>query len=61
MPRALTAASRTSETSHLNNGTTNLYNATGDGEIAFDLSLRSAFKESGEELYEQKITTMFIG
>lgn len=51
MPRALTAASRTSATSHLNSGTTSLYNASGDGEIAFDLSLRSAFNESGDELY----------
>lgn len=50
IPKALTAASRTSTTSHRSNGTTNLYSATGDGEIAFDLSLRSAFNESGEEL-----------
>lgn len=50
MPRAFTAASRTSATSHLKSGTTSLYNATGDGDTAFDLSLLSAFSESGEEL-----------
>lgn len=49
-PNALTAASRTSATSQRNNGTTTLYSDTGDGEIAFDLSLRSAFNESGDEL-----------
>lgn len=50
IPKAFTAASRTSATSHLSSGTTNLYRATGDGEIVFDLSLRSAFNESGDEL-----------
>lgn len=53
MPNALTAASRTSTTSHRSNGTTSLYRATGDGEMAFDLSLRSAFNESGDELQKQ--------
>lgn len=50
IPRALTAASLTSGTSQRNNGTTSLYNATGDGEPAVDLSLRSAVNESGDEL-----------
>ena len=51
MPKALTAASRTSATSHRSSGTTNLYKATGDGEpAADDLSLRSAVNESGDEL-----------
>lgn len=53
-PNALTAASRTSATSQRNNGTTNLYSETGDGEIALDLSLRSAFNESGDELHKIK-------
>lgn len=49
-PSALTAASRTSATSHRSKGTTSLYNATGDGEAADDLSVRSAVRESGDEL-----------
>lgn len=49
IPKALTAASLTSATSHLSNGTTSLYKATGEGDV-FDLSLRSAVKLSGDEL-----------
>lgn len=52
MPSAFTAASRTSATSQRNKGTTSLYNATGDGEPVDDLSLRSAFNESGDELIQ---------
>lgn len=50
MPSALTAASRTSTTSQRNNGTTNLYIATGEADAADDLSLRSVVNESGDEL-----------
>uniref|UniRef100_A0A1A9UFY8 Uncharacterized protein n=1 Tax=Glossina austeni TaxID=7395 RepID=A0A1A9UFY8_GLOAU len=50
MPSALTAASRTSATSQRSNGTTSLYKACGEAEPKADLSLRSAFKLSGEEL-----------
>lgn len=50
MPRPFTTASRTSATSQRSNGTTSLYSACGDADPKADLSLRSAFKESGDEL-----------
>lgn len=56
-PNALTAASRTSATSHLSNGTTNLYSATGEAAFAFDLSLRSVVSESGDELFHTQKKT----